>query len=132
MSTSGPTFTVLLSAPTSGFDESEELVVRDAQALGAAWRTATSGVAGNPAPDVDLLREMVVVLAIGSRRTGGYTLEVTGVSVAKTGAVVRYSVTSPGSGCMTTQMMTSPVLIVRMPSVNGPVKFERRDVAGSC
>lgn len=124
--------THLLTAGTSGFTEGEELVIRSDTELAAAWKTAHAGIPGNPAPAIDMAHNMVVLLALGQRRTGGYTIRFDSITREGAGAVVHYTATSPGPGCMTTQMITSPIDVVSVPSVEGAVRFERSDVTDRC
>ncbi len=125
-------YTRLLSATTSGFTESGEMVLRTNTELDAAWKTVHAGIPGNPPPAVDLTQNMVVVLALGQKRTGGYSVRFDSVTREGTGAVVHYTVTSPGPGCMTTQMITSPVDAVSIPRVDGTVRFEKSDIVEKC
>ncbi len=124
--------TILVSAVTSGFDEPTQIVVRDGTALADTWRTLHAGVPGNPAPTVDFNSHSVILVALGQRRTGGYSVSIDHVNRSGDGAVVTYTATSPGQGCMTTQMITSPVLIISVPRVASAVTFTRRDVMSSC
>lgn len=124
--------THLLTATTSGFTEGEELVLRDNDELTAAWKTVHAGIPGNPPPSVDLARNMVVLIALGQRRTGGYTVRFDSITHEGNGAVARYTVTSPGPGCMTTQMITSPIDAVSVPRVDGAVRFEKSEVINRC
>ena len=127
-----PTLTRLASATTSGFTEPAELVLRDAPALAEAWRTLHGGIPAESPPAVDLARDMVVLVALGERSSGGHAVRVDGVSPAGDGATVRYTATRPGASCMTTMEITSPVDAVRVPRVDGAVRFERRDVVREC
>ena len=127
-----PTLTRLVSATTSGFTEPAELVLRDAPALAEAWRTLHGGIPAESPPAVDLARDMVVLVALGERSSGGHAVRVDGVSAAGDGATVRYTATRPGASCMTTMEITSPVDAVRVPRVDGAVRFERRDVVREC
>ena len=124
--------TPLLLSITSGFAEPMEMVLHDQNALSDAWKTAHAGIRGNPAPTVDFQSQMVVVVALGTRRTGGYSVQIDQVNRDKDGAVVSYTATSPGATCMTTQMITSPVAAVTAPLVTGAVRFERHDVVNKC
>lgn len=117
---------------TSGFTEGEELVLRNDSELAAAWKTVHAGIPGNPAPAVDFAQNMVVVLALGQKRTGGYAIRFDSITHASDGAVVHYTVTSPGPGCMTTQMITSPVEAVSVPRVDGTVQFQKSEVIDRC
>ncbi|MGI8766103.1 MAG: protease complex subunit PrcB family protein, partial [Gemmatimonadaceae bacterium] len=125
-------FTRMLSAPTSGFAEGQELVLRNETELSAAWKTVHAGVPGNPAPSIDLARNMVVLLALGQRSTGGHTVRFDSLTREGTGAVVHYTVTSPGPGCMTTQMITSPIDVVSVPRVDGAIRFQKSEVTERC
>jgi hypothetical protein len=125
-------FTHILTQHTSGFDEPAELAIRDEAALKSAWATLHNGIPGNAPPAVDFTREIVVLVAMGRRSSGGYTVHVDAVSRSGDGALVRYTATRPGDGCMSTQSLTSPVDVVRMARVSGAVRFERRETVQSC
>jgi len=108
------------------------MVLRTDAGLAGAWRTLHNGVPGNPPPAVDLTRKMVVLLALGPRNTGGFDIRVDSISAEGAGAVVRYTVTSPGPTCMNTQALTSPVDVVSVPRVDGQIRFDARRVVQPC
>src|SRR4051812_24774009 len=65
----------------SGFDQPARVVVRDA----ATWRLVWNQVFLRqtpvpPLPSVDFSREMIVVVALGSRSSGGYSILLDGAS----------------------------------------------------
>ena len=125
--------TPLYSSTNSGFSGPAELVIRDRSALDRAMQEATHDVVADPtALEVDFGTDMVVLVAIGTRSSGGYGVRVEEVVRSDGGAVVHYTVTRPGTGCMTTQALTSPVEVVRVERIEGSVTFERRDVAQDC
>lgn len=124
--------TVLASQTVTGFDEPTELAVQDSAAFADAWKTLHSGIAGNPAPHVDFRTHSVVVVALGHRNTGGYSVRIDRVTRTKIGATVSYTATSPGRGCMTNQLVTSPAVVISVPRVSGTIAFERHDVLGKC
>jgi hypothetical protein len=125
-------FTRILTQRTSGFDEEAERVIRDQAALESAWKTLFNGIPGNAPPAVDFTRETVLLVALGGRSTGGHAVRIDAVSRAGNGAVVQYTATSPGPGCMTTQSLTSPVEVVRTARIEGAVRFERRSIVQPC
>jgi len=125
-------FTRLLSVMTSGYTEQATLVVRDEASLAAVWRTINNGIPGNPPPAVDLSTRMIIVLALGSRNTGGYGFAFDAMTLESGGAVVHYTTTAPGPGCMTTQVVTSPVDVVSVPRVNGQIRLDVRNVVQKC
>ena len=120
------------SATTSGFTGPEQLVLRDPAAWQAAWSRLHEGMVAPPLPAVDFTREMVVLLALGERSSGGYQIRFDGITVAGANATVRFTITEPGTGCMTTQAMTAPVDIVRVPRAAGTVRFEPTTARSNC
>ncbi len=126
-----PAFTRLASGPSSGFTEASELVVADEAALAQTWLTIHQGVAGVAAPRMDFARNSVVLLTLGGRSSGGYQIRFDGVTRGAPN-VVRYTVTSPGPGCMTTQMMSSPYDVVSVSRLEGATRFERREAVDKC
>ena len=108
-------------------------VVRDRAAWEAEWRSLQAGLAAGPAPAVDFVREMVVVVAAGEQSSGGHRVRVDGTSPGPDGAlVVHVTRTSPGPGCMSTMAITSPVDVVRVPRAAGAVRANTRTVAEPC
>lgn len=122
----------LYAAAHSAYEMAEETVVRDRAAWEAAWQQLHNGLAAEPLPAVDFTRDMVLLVAAGQRSTGGTSVRVDSVTAGAGGALVRYTVTEPGAGCMSTQVMTAPVEVVRVPRVAGAVRFERRVARSEC
>lgn len=125
-------FTRLASRSTSGFTEPLELVVRGAVELAAAWKTLNQGLPGNPPPEIDFGRSIVVVIALGERSTGGYAVHVESVERTGGALVIRYAATSPGRECMTTQALSAPVEVIRVDHTAGTVRFERAEAVRPC
>jgi hypothetical protein len=125
--------TRLAASDQSGFQEPAELVLRDQASFAEAWaRVHAMLVPAPPPPRVDFTRQMVVVLAIGTRSSGGHAVRFDGMDREGDGARVRYTVSEPGPDCMTTQAITAPVELVGVPRVDGPVRFERRQAIAPC
>jgi hypothetical protein len=63
-------------------------------------------------PAVDFGEEFVVAVFLGSRLTGGYSVEP--VSVVRAGDVIEvtYEERQPGASCIVTQALTSPYLFL--------------------
>lgn len=134
-STSAPMATEpvhLFTQQSSGYRAAAELAIRDGAAWTAAWRTLHDGDPADAAPSVDFGRDMVVLVSVGQLSTGGSSVHVDSVVAGGGGAVVRYTVTQPGAGCMTTQALSAPVDVVRVPTVAGAVRFQRQTVREDC
>jgi hypothetical protein len=107
----------------SGIGESSREVIRDAAALKQWWTRHAGREAGVKMPEVDFTREMVVAVTLGTRRTGGYTIEVqrTVTEADRLKVMVRKSAPAPGS--MTIQVLTAPFHVVAIPRSDLKVEF---------
>ena len=118
----------------SGYEEPARLVIRD----GASWQAAWAQTHANmspvpPLPAVDFSTDMIVLVAMGWRPSGGYQILVEGASeLGADGAVVAVSSTSPGVRCFVTAALTEPVDIVRMPRRDGEIRFTERSGVTNC
>lgn len=118
---------------TSGFDTQQQFVVRDS----ATWATTWTMVLGShspkpPLPSVDFSREMIVVASMGTRSSGGYTVGIDSVFVARDTVFFRVRETSPGPRCGTTAALTSPVGLARVERSDMPVGYEISPVVSDC
>jgi hypothetical protein len=76
---------------------------------------------------------MIVVVALGSRSTGGYSILIDGASeAANNGVAVIVDSSSPGTDCAVTEAFTQPVDIARMPLRDGAVRFVERSHVSNC
>ena len=118
---------------SSGLREPQRLVVRDQVAWQQVWTSIWEGHLPQPAlPAIDFAREMVIVVALGERRTGGFSIFIDSASDGSTGVTLRIRSVSPGSGCGTTQALTQPVDVARLPRRDGPIAFEERQETQDC
>ena len=76
-------------------------------------------------PAVDFAKEAVAAVFLGTRPTGGFGVEFVGAGEKAGAFVLQYRETKPAGDAITTQVITSPFLLVAMPKVDGDVKFER-------
>ena len=109
------------------------LVIRDQAAWVSAWASLWPAFAPIPAPpNVDFSREMIVLVALGERPTGGYTILVDSAAVSGAGVTVWIGTSSPGRRCVTTQAFTQPVDIARLPRTDGAVRFAETSTVVDC
>lgn len=117
----------------SGYAEPARLVIRSQDEWANAWRTLHAGMDPAPGlPAVDFATEMVVVVATGTRRSGGFHVAVTGAALD--GGTLRVAVleATPGAGCVTGAVMTQPAAAARLARHDGPVEFVDDVVATRC
>jgi hypothetical protein len=113
----------LLQAQYSGIPEPRRVVIRDPAAWETLWDEARRVGSLPPAPSVDFTRDMVLVVAMGLRPTGGYRISVDAVYRAHGGVFVVVREISPGAGAMVTQVLTAPLDLVRVPRTDEAVTF---------
>lgn len=129
----GSAQTTLASSAYSGFRDSTRLVVRDRTAWTRVWSAINGAVEPMPpVPAVDFGEEMVIVAALGQRRSGGYAIQIDSVARHELGAVIYVTKSAPGRNCLTTQAITSPVHAVRVPRIEGRVAWRERATVATC
>ncbi|WP_110885113.1 protease complex subunit PrcB family protein [Deinococcus yavapaiensis] len=64
-------------------------------------------------PSVDFARETIVTFFLGQRPTGGYGVSLVSARASGSTLTVTVRVTAPGPGAITSQVITSPFLLVR-------------------
>jgi hypothetical protein len=123
----------------SGIWDRRRMVIRDRETWFDVWKRIHSPDPTHgpyptmpPLPEIDFSREMLVVVTMGERPTGGYAIIVDGVyERAKQIEIVVRSI-SPGRGCMETQSLTQPVDIVQLPKREGSIVFRDLEVVTQC
>lgn len=117
----------------SGVDAPAREVLRSE----AQWQAAVSRIfrlqQPQPvAPAVDFGREAVVLAAMGTRNTGGYTITVDSATATAEAIHVFVTERSPGRACVTTQALTAPVHAVAIPADGRAVQFHETVVVRAC
>lgn len=117
----------------SGQAERQRLVIRDAVALAQFWSTLTAGITPQPpVPLVDLDAEMVIVAAMGTRPSGGFSIHIDHVYEQDGRVTVVVREVSPAASCIVTGALTAPVAAVRVPRRGGQVSFIERSATQRC
>jgi hypothetical protein len=120
-------------AYSSGLNDSTRAVVRDAAAWATIWGAIHRHSSLPPLPAVDFTRDMVVVVALGTRPSGGYSIYVDSAhAVANGGTEVVVHKVNLGAGCGATAALTQPVDIALLPRRDGQVTFRDRTTAPPC
>ena len=116
---------------TSGIDEPLNTVVRDQGAWEALWARLHARIGPfKPAPRIDFTKRMVLVTALGERRTGGSYVRIASVADDPreiTATVVR---SASGRGCAVTLAFTQPTDLVVVPASPKPVRWRFENKPG--
>ncbi len=123
----------LVRESTSGVTDRRRVVIRTEEVWSEFWSRVyapRTPAPERPSPAFD--RRSVVAVAMGTRPTGGYTIDIESLSRRDGDVYVVVRETSPGESCITTQAITAPVLAVALPAIEGEAVFVERDSVLEC
>ncbi len=107
--------------------------IGDAATFKAAWVQLYSVQAFRPAvPAVDFHSWRVILVALGSRPSGGYSARLDSARVVNDTAVIVVGVVTPPKGCAVSMELTTPAVAIATPAVPLPYRIvfhERADSA---
>ena len=83
-------------------------------------------------PRVDFSKHMLIAVTQGRRTSGGHAIRITKINRTDDGWVVHVLETYPGEGCPSTQQITRPYHVVRVPRTGEDVSFERTRTMRDC
>jgi hypothetical protein len=123
----------ILQEQYTGVRDPMRTVLKDGSALADFWRTAYATRGEAPElPSVNFNSEMVVVAALGSRSSGGYTVHLDSARINSGVLEIIVRSVSPGPTCGTTGAITDPVAAAAMPRSQLPVRFIEQHETHSC
>lgn len=108
----------------SGIKEMKQEVIKDKAAWEKLWTEHSKPTRNaSPAPEVDFSKEMVIAATLGTKRTGGYSVEI--VSAEPAGRKLRVTVkqASPPPGALAIQALTAPFHFAAVPKSDLEVEF---------
>jgi hypothetical protein len=111
---------VILSRPSGGPAQPSERVIRTKADWEDAWKTLPHRPEDR-LPDVDFAVDCVVLVAWGTKPTGGYSISVESVEVKNGEAVVQVRRRKPTG--IVTQALTAPCVVVRTARLPDRVRF---------
>jgi hypothetical protein len=108
----------------SGHDEAGNYVIKTQEDWTELWTKVKSNEIPQPElPEIDFGRDMVIAVFLGTRNTGGYGIEITGIVESSTVKVYAKEKT-PEPGSMVTMALTQPYHIVKLQKVEKSIVFE--------
>lgn len=123
----------LASEWTSGFEEADRRVIHNPIEWAIVWAKIYENRSPKPPlPSINFSKEQVIVAALGSQPSSGYSISITGATRTVGSITVRVERRSPGSGCGGLTVITHPVDVVKMPRTVGPVVFEETAIVRNC
>ena len=116
--------TLIAEGTRSAIEAPRETIIKDKAAFAALW--AEHSAHENPAPTmprVNFAADTLVAVFAGNQPTGGHAIALAGLDKTHGGWELRLSLISPGPDCMTTQAMTQPWMMIRVPGHDQPVNI---------
>ena len=121
---------VISSGTSSNIEEATQTVIRTPEAWTDWWNqhiTTIEVVDGKettpPPPPVDFDAETLLVATMGTRSSGGYAIEFTGINHKGATLIATLRTTAPDPDGFVTMALTQPFAIIAVPRHNGPVTF---------
>lgn len=119
------------SAPT-------QEVIRDAEEFKRIWgrlypvRSYEDYLRAPKLPNIDFAKEAVILVALGSKSSGGYGIRIDSVTKMRDRVDVMVTSSSPGDGCAVTTSFTWPVDLIRLEIPAMPVEFFTHNSSQGC
>lgn len=82
--------------------------------------------------DISFTKEMVLVFFMGTRMTGGYSIEISSVVNLVDKIVVSGQLVSPGKNCIVFQAINYPYLVFTIPTSNKEIVWNMEGVVRDC
>ena len=127
--------TTYVGQPTywqTGYTERTQLVIRDIVSWRAAWATLHARESAAPVlPEIDFSKEMIVLVALGTRPSGGFQLDL--VSAQSDGETLYLGLVETTRGnCLVISSLTFPTTLIRVQRSAGPVSVQIDQRARRC
>lgn len=107
--------------------------IRNADHWRARWALASARFgSAPPEPEVDFEKDMLLMAAMGSRGSGGYSVDIERVVDRPHELVAHVRFTSPGERCGAIAVITSPADVVRLPRFDKKIRWEVKRVTRDC
>ncbi|SMO38926.1 protease complex subunit PrcB family protein [Gracilimonas mengyeensis] len=105
-----------------------EKVISSSAEFRSAWEAVHTGRSPMPEiPEIDFEEQMVILVMLESKNSGGFDIDGFQVRKDTTGLVVEYAEVQPGSNCMTTQAISRPYRLVSFPKTGEDIRFEQQE-----
>jgi hypothetical protein len=117
----------------SGIEKPMRTIITKQEDFVQIWESIYANQQAKPKlPYVDFSKEIVVVLALGIKPSGGYAIRALEVIYAGNTIDITVASSSPGDNCAVTAALTSPVELIRMNVPTKPVRFVERTTTFNC
>lgn len=118
---------VLLQKATGGPDTPQLIVAKEPEIVAEFFDKLNEDRTPNLAvPKVDYAKEMLLILCLGEKTTGGYQIGIAGIEESSTRVTVTVTEVAPEPGAMVTQALTQPFYIAKLKTTNKRIVFKKK------
>jgi PrcB C-terminal len=118
----------LATSVRSGWTDPATVVITDSAGLRSGWARLFEGTSLRPPPPrIAFAKDRVVIVAAGTRPTGGFTLRFDSAAVVRDSALIWVTLHTPPPGCGVTQELTAPAVAIAMPREPAPLRVVTRE-----
>ena len=118
---------------SSGLATQQRLVIRDAATWANLWSQIAANTQPRPAaPAIDFDSKVVIVVAMGQRPSGGYSIDIDSVRIVDEDVRISVTETSPGDKCGVTGALTQPIAATAVPRFDGEPTFNEHTATRDC
>ena len=122
------TFETLAEDFYGGMTDSKFIVIKEETTLNKIYKLINKSKSpGIKIPIINFEKETVLVLFLGEKSSGGYSIAVEQILDENEKVTVKYKVTLPKLGEMVTTVMTQPYCIIKIPKTLKEVVFKKID-----
>lgn len=116
-----------------GFTTKTNQVITDEDELKKAWKIAFKNyMKVGDAPEVDFNKNVVLLVAMGEKNSGGYSIKVEKVVSSNLSTIVSVVETVPGKNCNVTSALTYPYQFVQIEKPKTEITFTNIEDAIDC
>lgn len=117
----------------SGIPTRQRLVIRDSSTWASMWLDIVGSVSpAPPTPKIDFASHLVLVAAMGTQPSGGYTIAIDDVRTMNDDVWISVTETLPGDRCAVPAVITAPVSVVAVPRFSGKATFVEHTAVHDC
>lgn len=126
-------FEVIVSSFYSSVTEKQEIIVRDEKSYNELMNRAYEYLDQKPyIPEVDFSKFIVIGVFMGAKPSGGHSVNVEKIIRSSDLIKVYINEVYPGINCGTTDAITYPFQIIKVPIYSGNFKFKTKKITKDC
>ncbi|GEM_PF-5684373 len=128
-----PLFQVIVNGVNGGDSERGNYILTKSTEWKDLWTKMNYDKSPIPAlPDVDFSKEIIIAVFQGRRYTSGYSIQISNIDEKANGITIFVKEYSPGANCITSQVLTYPFYIVKIPRTTKDMGFSTEEIVVNC